>query len=448
MKPLTITIIGFTLALSFLTGSCRKSNYSTKPESVSIKDDGSGTGTVTWLASKEYLIEGFVFVNDGQTLTIEAGTVIRAKSGQGENASALIVARGGKIIAEGTANKPIIFTSESDDLNGSVPLLAKGLWGGLIILGNATTNSTSGEGFVEGIPLNEPRAVYGGNDDNDNSGVLRYVSIRHGGTNIGNGNEINGLTLAAVGSKTTIEYIEVVSNADDGFEFFGGTVNTRYLISAYCGDDAFDYDEGFRGYGQFWLAIQETGAGSLLGEHDGGSGSVNGQPYSIPFISNVTYVGRGSAAGKATLSFSRSAGGIYVNSIFINQSSGVFIEYKQNYFDCYDQFINGNLKLENNLFFSIASNDTALVMGFTGDDPGVNRRNTWTEYFSQAGNQFFDAGLSVNNNMLHAIPNVSTQGTLSAFPSSWFINVNYKGAFNTTNWTLNWSLVGQSGKVI
>ncbi|PLW95888.1 MAG: hypothetical protein C0593_12895, partial [Marinilabiliales bacterium] len=145
------------LTISFLfLFSCRKSNYELTHE-VSVKDNGSGTGTVTWDTKNTYILDGLVFVNDGQTLTIEPGTVIRGKTGQGTEASALVVARGGKIIARGTPEAPIIFTVEGDDLEGSVPLEATGLWGGLIILGNAPLNASGGEAAVEGIAISEPR---------------------------------------------------------------------------------------------------------------------------------------------------------------------------------------------------------------------------------------------------------------------------------------------------
>ncbi len=187
--------------------SCRKSDYILETGAEVYRGGGSGTGTVTWTKEREYVLEGLVFVNGGQVLTIEAGTVIRFRPGQAENASALVVARGGKIIARGTPDDPIIFTSENDDLNGSVEKEEKGLWGGLIILGNAPVNVRGGEERVEGIPIFEPRGIFGGDDEDDDSGVLRYVSIRHGGTNIGEGNEINGLTLGGVGRKTEIDFV-------------------------------------------------------------------------------------------------------------------------------------------------------------------------------------------------------------------------------------------------
>ena len=171
---------------------------------VTITDNGSGTGTTTWTSDKVYVLDGLVFVNSGQELTIQPGTVIKGKPGTGANASALIVAKGGKINAVGTPTQPIIFTFEADPLNGSVPLSTSGQWGGLIVLGNASLNSTPGTSAIEGIPTTETRGIYGGTNDADNSGTLKYISIRHGGTDIGAGNEINGLTFGGVGSGTTV----------------------------------------------------------------------------------------------------------------------------------------------------------------------------------------------------------------------------------------------------
>ena len=198
---------------------------------ITITDDGSGTGTTTWTNDNIYLLDGFVFVNDGDVLTIEPGTIIKGKSGSGADASALVVARGGQIFANGTSDSPIIFTFENDALDGSTPYNIKGQWGGVIVLGDAQLNSTPGETQIEGIPDTESRGRYGGNDDMDNSGSMSYVSIRHGGTDIGAGNEINGLTLGGVGSNTNFDHIEVISNADDGVEFFGGTASIKYVLT-------------------------------------------------------------------------------------------------------------------------------------------------------------------------------------------------------------------------
>ena len=204
------------------------------------------TGTTTWTSNNVYILTGYVFVESGQILTIEPGTVVKGAPGSGVDASALIVTKGGQLIADGTAESPIIFTFEGDPLDGSVAYDTRGQWGGIIILGNATTNF-GGPAQIEGIPTDNNLAEYGGDNDADNSGILRYVSIRHGGTELGAANEINGLTLAGVGSGTTIDHIEVVSNLDDGIEFFGGAVSATHVLVAFCGDDSFDWDQGYHG---------------------------------------------------------------------------------------------------------------------------------------------------------------------------------------------------------
>ena len=307
--------------------------------------------TIDWTAENTYLLDGLCFVNDGGTLNIEAGTVIKGKSGQAESASALVVARGGTINANGTAAAPIVMTFETDPLDGSTASNTRGQWGGLIVLGNATLNSSPGETAIEGIPTNEPRGLYGGGDDADNSGSISYVSIRHGGTDIGAGNEINGLTLGGVGTGTMIDYVEVIGNADDGVEFFGGTVNTKHLLTAYCGDDSFDYDEGFRGKGQFWCTVQsDDGEGDRGGEHDGGTDPETAMPYGIPTIYNATYIGN---SGGRTITFRDNAGGHYNNSIFVHFDKGIDIEDLADGEDSYSRFQNGDLSLNNNTFGDI-----------------------------------------------------------------------------------------------
>ncbi len=313
--------------------------------------------TIWWGNDTTYFLDGFVFVNSGKTLVIEAGTIIKGLSGQGNNASALIVARGAKIIAEGTASAPIIFTY-ADDGNGGAGTAAtqRGLWGGLLILGNASLNSTPGETQIEGIPTSETRGLYGGSSDADNSGILRYVSIRHGGSNIGADNEINGLTLGGVGSGTTLEYIEVVANQDDGIEWFGGTVDGKWLIVAFCADDALDYDEGYRGRNQWVIIHQADDDADRGGEHDGGTNPEDATPYATPWFVNVTSVGN---PNSRAITFRDNAGGYYMNSIFTGYNNGVDIEdlVGQDQ-DSYKQFQDGNLKLEGNIFHNIAAGTT------------------------------------------------------------------------------------------
>ncbi len=213
------------------------------------------TANTTWETGNIYILAARIAVVDGITLTIEPGVVVKGQAGSAENATALLIARGGKLMAEGTAEQPIIFTSVADEIQpGEIvspnldPTL-DGLWGGLIILGKAPI-SVAGDGTeasIEGIPADDNNGKYGGTVSTDNSGVISHISIRHGGSNIGEGNEINGLTLGGVGSGTTIEYIEIVANQDDGIEFFGGSVNISNVLVWNNGDDAIDTDQGWSG---------------------------------------------------------------------------------------------------------------------------------------------------------------------------------------------------------
>lgn len=217
--------------------------------------DENVTSDQTWTKDKIYILARRIAVEDGATLTIEAGTVIKGEAGSGANASALVIARGAKLRALGTAQEPIIFTSVADEIQpGQIaspnlePTFA-GLWGGVIVLGRAPSSFPGdvSEFQIEGIPPSDINGRYGGNDANDDSGVIQYISIRHGGSNIGEGNEINGLTLGGVGAGTVIENVEVIANDDDGIEWFGGTVNVTNAVVWNSGDDALDTDQAWAG---------------------------------------------------------------------------------------------------------------------------------------------------------------------------------------------------------
>ncbi|AWV97629.1 hypothetical protein [Arcticibacterium luteifluviistationis] len=247
------------------------------------------SANTTWTSDKIYILGGRITVESGVTLTIEAGTIIKGQAGTGANATALLVARGGKIMAEGTATSPIIFTSIADEIsqadiaagNFASPNLdadVNGLWGGVIVLGNAPISASNSSGDVsevqiEGIPTSDPNGLYGGSDAADNSGVLKYISIRHGGANIGSGNEINGLTLGGVGSGTVIENIEIVANQDDGIEWFGGTVNVSNVVVWNVGDDGIDTDQAWTGTLSNFAVITVSGH---CFELDGPEGSTTG----------------------------------------------------------------------------------------------------------------------------------------------------------------------------
>lgn len=286
-------------------------------------------------ADTVYTLGGFVHVTNGATLTIDAGTTI-----QGLPQSALFVMRGAKIRAVGTAERPIVMTS-AQPAGQRKP----GDWGGLIIVGNGVINRTGqieleGSGTDRRTPVvsgsNYP-VSYGGTSDNaDDSGELRYVRVEFAGFGPAADQELNTFTFAAVGSGTVMSHLQAVAGLDDSFEYFGGAVDGKYLVSYEAGDDHFDMSEGFVGRLQHVIAFQSTfleprqGAGNNSGdpqgiENDGcsGAGCANGQasePFTIPLVANFTLIGTGSnvatpANGGRGMMLRRGTGGYYVNGV-------------------------------------------------------------------------------------------------------------------------------------
>jgi len=242
------------------------------------------TTNTTWTKSNVYLLNGFVYVKDGATLTIEAGTVIR---GDKSNKGALIVERGAKLIANGTVSEPIVFTS-----NQAAGSRAEGDWGGLILLGKAATNVPGNNVLIEG----GVNSNYGGTVENDNSGSLKYVRLEFPGIALEPGNEINGLTMGGVGSGTTLDYIQVSYSGDDSYEWFGGSVNAKHLIAFSGIDDDFDTDFGYRGMVQFAVSLRDpdmadvAGASNSFESDNDGNGSYN-SPMTTAIFSNVSAFG-------------------------------------------------------------------------------------------------------------------------------------------------------------
>ncbi len=228
-----------------------------------------------------YMLKGWVYIANGATLTIEPGTVIK---GDKTTKAAIIVERGGKLIAQGTANAPIVFTSAQSAGNRK-----PGDWGGIILCGKAHNNQT--EMQIEG----GPRTKHGGTDDSDNSGVLSYVRIEFAGYPFATDQEINGLTLGSVGSGTQIDHVQVSYSNDDSFEWFGGTVNCKYLVAYRGWDDDFDTDNGFSGKVQFGLAIRDPRIADQSQsngfESDNCADGSAVSPYTTAVFSNITFVG-------------------------------------------------------------------------------------------------------------------------------------------------------------
>ena len=407
------------------------------------------TTNTTWTASNTYILDRSIFVKSGATLTIEPGTTILGTTNVANNTrGSLVITRTGKIHAEGTAEAPIVMTAKEErDFEGTADELNPadgdgGYWGGLIILGNAPINNYSGpttnsnEFSIEGFPAGATSDIlYGGSNAADNSGVVKYVSIRFGGYVYSSNKEINGLTMGGVGSGTTIENIEVVSNTDDGVEIFGGTVNTKRIAVAFCQDDSFDLDEGHQGYHQFWFAIQNaTGSlGDRGGEWDGGNGNiVTGTPYTTATIYNATFIGDSGSAGGGNHAFlvdDNFAGQLH-NSV-VHQFSGSAVS------DSGDGIGSApNPLFENTTFGTIAGGAGSLA---SVSGTGV----------SALGTDPLLGGISrVANGGLDPRPNATSplySSTLSSAANGFLTPTSYRGAFGTTNWLDGWSYLSKKG---
>lgn len=434
---------------------------------VTITDgDLVGNTTYDWTKDNVYLLDGFVYLEAGGVLNIEPGTVIKAKNQPSTNdrTTALIITRDAKIFANGTANAPIVFTAEADDPAAGDdipnPQSVRGLWGGLIVLGNASLAFSAEESGIEGIDASEDRAKFGGSNDADNSGIIRYVSIRHGGDELAPGDEINGLTLGGVGSGTVIEYVEVFANLDDGIELFGGTVNVKWASVSFCGDDSFDWDFGWRGKGQFWFSMNGSDISGRGGEHDGAS--PDGQnPFSQPTIYNATYIGSGIDAtpgneGNDFALFMRDrTGGFYHNSIITDfPQYGLAIEDRDGDGDAYNNFVNGDLKFVNNLWFGFGNgNEVAQFVTLSNDDTPLADDKDLVATLAADGNQAVDPSLGGISRLPDGGLDPRPNGTSLALAENdnipiddFFTPVSYRGAFsNGANWMLGWTALSING---
>ncbi len=288
------------------------------------------TSNTTWTANNVYELKAFVYVTNNATLTIEPGTVIL---GDFATKGTLIITRGAKIDAVGTPEKPIVFTS-----NQAAGSRTRGSWGGVILLGKAKINSAGGEGLVEG-GLDPVKGLYGGNDDADNSGKMSYVRIEYAGIPFQPNQEINSLTLGGVGSGTQIDHIMVTEGNDDSYEWFGGTVNGKYLIANRGWDDDFDCDAGFSGKIQFGIvyrdpAVADPGSGSSSAfEHDNDGGGTSATPQTKPVFSNMTVIGpletltsNINANYKRAAQLRRNSATSIFNSAIVGYPNGIFID--------------------------------------------------------------------------------------------------------------------------
>jgi len=297
------------------------------------------TTDATWTAGNAYLLNKTgVFVRDGATLTIEPGTFVYGSQAQ---KAALIVDRGGKIVADGTSLRPIVFTAEA-----AIGERSRGMWGGLIINGRAPMNAPGGEGEGEGNT-----GVYGGNDPNDSSGVLRYVRVEYAGILFSDDNELNGIAFQSVGRGTVVDHVQVHMNQDDGVEFFGGTVDAKYLLLTAIRDDSMDWVEGWQGNAQFVVAIQRGDDADNGIEADNKDNGNDLTPRSNPTIYNLTLIGAPSGGSSesddAVLLREGTAGKIHNGIFAFFNEAHIAIRTEASF----TQAANGELVVDNNIFW-------------------------------------------------------------------------------------------------
>ncbi len=424
-------------------------------KSAEIWIENDITSDTTWTNNNVYVLEGWIHVLDDVTLTIEPGTIIKGAPGNFEDASGLIISRGGRLNAIGTLLEPIIFTAYDDDLLGSLELSADavGLWGGIVLLGKATINNISegGELLLSDFP-NNPNNYGGGTDDDDTTAIMKYVSIRYAGTIVADNEEMNALTLVGCGSGTHLSYVEVFTSTDDGVEIFGGTPKLDHIVSGFAFDEILDTDLGARPEIQFFYGVQQydenTGLGQRCGEHDGGMDSDEWEePYAKPIISNATFIGKGATHdGNNDLLFDirDNSGAVYRNSVFFETDAGIRIEIAEAH-SSYDFWKDGELVFKNNVFFNVGSNDIDNIFSIRYGDLASNHpdsaiaKTNLDDYFATAGNAISDPGISYTNPVPANPGNVSSPN-FSGLPD-WFETVDYQGAFDPDeeNWAEGWT---------
>lgn len=309
---------------------------------------------------KLYRINGVVYVRNGATLTIDPGTVIIGQPGS-EPPSVLVITRNGKIRAEGTRSRPIIMTSAQPFGERK-----RGDWGGLILLGRAPVNVDGGEFNIEGLPATEDTR-YGGNDPEHDCGTLRYVRVEYAGSIFAPNNEANSFTWGGCGTKTVAEYLQASYGLDDSFEWFGGTMNARYLIGGLGADDYLDFQLGYTGKIQFGFFYQDADNPGNRGiESDNSEYNQGATPLSNPAIYNVTFVGSGvqgfDEANSPGIYLRRGSGGTINNAIVMRfYSTGLHIDGAATE----AQIDNGNIRMNGILLWNnnIQNNAPATIDG-------------------------------------------------------------------------------------
>ena len=267
-----------------------------------------------WQKGVDIKLRGLVFVESGAQLTIDPGVQVLGQPG-----SALIVTRGAKLLARGTADQPIVFTSAQ-----SVGLRNRGDWGGIVLLGSGLVNR--GNAHIEGVDASDPRGAFGGNDVAHNCGILEYVRVEFAGFEISKDNELNGLTLGGCGSDTIVRFVQVHRGKDDGIELFGGNANLQNVVITGVADDSLDWDMGWRGNVQFLIAQQHNDVGDSAFEGDSNKADHDAEPRSAPTIYNATLISPRSRARLQRAMTIRSGSVGRFNNFIVSGFSGELID--------------------------------------------------------------------------------------------------------------------------
>jgi hypothetical protein len=442
LKLLSYLVIAMTLITS-----CSKSDDEEPPVIPPAPTDTTLVGTLTasktLTADKTWILKGYVYVPNGITLTIEAGTTIKSDL---VDKGALCVERGGKIQAAGTADKPIVFTSGKPA--GS---RAPGDWGGIVILGRAKTNRSSTP-VIEG-GLDRP---YGGTDDADNSGTFKYVRIEYAGIAAFANSEINALTLGGVGSGTTIEYVQTAYANDDAFEIFGGKMNAKYLVAAYTADDDFDFDFGFTGKIQYAVSLRDPAfvdagdAGNGI-ESDNDNPPTTSGPYTRAVLSNFTFVGPNNAAGTAANHnfanrFRRNSRFSVANSILLGyMDAGLSVES-----DSTGSFFKQGLSIfKNNLVYAVADPYKSNTGFVTAAEMKTIAESNGCITYTSAADIKLKSPFSLSNPDFSpdaGSPALTGADFTGEYADAFFTSGAFRGAVGSTNWLSGWTRFFTNGQ--
>lgn len=403
IKFLTAAVIA---SMAFAT-ACNN-NTDNNPDDTTLKGEiptgttltGNITANATLTSGSSYKLSGGLHVKAGNTLTIEPGVTVVAVDDDAPDY--ILIEQGAKIDAQGTASNPIVMTSE---------LKKSGAWGGIHICGRAHTNA--GEGVLSEIG----NAPYGGSDDSDNSGTLRYIRLEYTGFALDEEHEANGISFYGVGNGTTVEYVQAYKGSDDGFEFFGGSVNVKHMVVTDCTDDSFDWTEGWNGRGQFLVAYQsgEEECDCLM-ECDNNGNNFDATPVAHPILSNLTLVGDNSANNTRGIRLRAGTQAEIYNSIITGKAKCITLETEQTE----QALLSGTSKLQHIAMSSDLNSENDI---YTAEMFAAATGNS-TDYVNALANDYV--------------------GTLSGGVTPddpFFTRVDYKGAVSASDdWTSGWTL--------